>query len=107
MLAALDQLAQWACTGTVGEVTVTTGCGSVEVTGSNRIIASTYYYDEASGRLSGIVSRGDSPSGECGAYAYVYGEAPSICPSASTCIHCTAGSSSEDGFDLCPPPDGP
>jgi hypothetical protein len=105
--AALDYLSRWACTGAVGEVSVTTGCGVVAVSASNRINAMSYYYDEASGRLSGVFSGGDTPSGPCNTNLYYYGEVPSGCPSASTCIHCTAGSSSEDGFDLCPPPDGP
>jgi hypothetical protein len=107
VLAALDYFPRWACTGAVGFVTVTTGCGVVGVSASNGINSMVYYYDEASGRLSGVFVGGDTPSGPCNTNLYYYGEVPSACPSASTCVHCMAGSSPGAGFDLCPPPDGP
>jgi hypothetical protein len=98
---AQDQLALAACGGDgFGQVTVTTGCGTVTVTASDRFSAGGYYFDAASGALLGAFSGGDITSGTCNTNQYYYGTIPEPCATAKTEYFCATGGEK-------PPVEGP
>ena len=56
-----------------GRVTLTKGCGALDVKTTDGFVGSGYAFDAAGKKLRGKLSHSDIPSGECNVFGYVYG----------------------------------
>jgi hypothetical protein len=88
------------------------GCGTTAVLRETGDSSIEFFYDDATGTLTGVLEGRNAPYGQCHAEAYLAGALPGDCQTVSSCEFCTAGSGAAGaageggragGDDLCAP----